>query len=263
MRGAPLHHRVRRAAAPRLGALAALGTTASVSAWAALVLAPGPAVGAAPPAPSDAAALYHAAIATTRGWSVHYASQAKVSKAATLVETGDAGPASGTQQVELSQGSAADHASIIVIGGITYLKGDAAALRDLAGLSPGQATAAAGQWVDFATNNAALSSVSDGVRSTDVANELALTGPYARGRDRTLNGQRVDSVEGTQTLRGRHAHVVLYVRADGSHVPVEEDSVSSAGKPNGTLQVVYSKWGEIVRPLAPQATASIGPVSST
>jgi len=26
--------------------------------------------------------------------------------------------------------------------------------------------------------------------------------------------------------------------------------------------VTYSKWGELVRPLAPQATVSIGPVSA-
>ncbi len=262
MGGASEHHRARRAAAGRLVALAVLGSLASVSAAAALAFALGPAVGAAPASPPDATTLYHEAIATTKGWSVHYTSRAKVSQA-TLVETGDAGPASGSQQVALGQGSGADHASIIVIGGITYLKGNAAALRDLAGLSSGQAATAAGQWVDFATDNTALASISDGVRSTDVANELALTGPYALGRTRTLDGHRVDTVEGTQTTRGRHVHVVLYVRAAGSHVPVEEDSVSPTGKQNGTFRVVYSMWGEVVRPFAPQATASIGPVAST
>jgi hypothetical protein len=260
MGGAPEHHRARQAAAGPLVALVALGTSASAALGLGLGLCP-PA-GAAPASATDATSLYHEAIATTRDWSVHYASQAKVSNGS-LVETGDAGPASGTQQVALGQGSQVDHASIIVIGGITYLKGNAAALRDLAGLSPGQATVAAGQWVDFATDNTALASVSDGVRSTDVAHELALSGPYALGKPRTLDGHRVESVKGTQTLRGRHVHVVLYVRASGSHVPVEEDAATATGKPNGSFRVVYSMWGETVRPLAPQATASIGPVAST
>ena len=56
---------------------------------------------------------------------------------------------------------------------------------------------------------------------------------------------------------------MLYVRASGTHVPVEEDAVNAAGKPDGVLHVVYSKWGEVVRPQAPQAAGSIGPVSST
>jgi len=57
-------------------------------------------------------------------------------------------------------------------------------------------------------------------------------------------------------------HVVLYVRAQGSHVPVEEDSLNAKGQPTATEHVTYSKWGELVRPLAPKATVSIGPVSA-
>jgi hypothetical protein len=219
---------------------------------------------AAPKAPTDPATLYREAVAATHGWSVHYESLATGSKQ-TIRVSGDAGPASGTQTVAVgkSKGAFTDDASIIVIGGITYLKGNAAALGDLAGLSPGQAAAVAGQWVEFATDNATLASVSAGVRSTDVAKELALTGPYTLGRARTLNGIAVDAVDGSQKISGKHLHVVLYVRAAGTHVPVEEDAVNAAGKPDGVLHVVYSKWGEVVRPLAPQAAGSIGPVSST
>jgi hypothetical protein len=162
-----------------------------------------------------------------------------------------------------SEAALTDNATIIVIGGITYLKGNAAALGDLAGMSTTQAAAAAGQWVEFATDNATLSSLSAGVRSTDVARELALTGPLRLARARTLNGVRVVGVEGSQKIGGKHVHVVLYVRAAGTHVPVEEDALSTAGKPSGVLHVVYSNWGEVVRPRAPQAAGSIGPVSST
>jgi hypothetical protein len=55
---------------------------------------------------------------------------------------------------------------------------------------------------------------------------------------------------------------VLYVRAHGSHVPVEEDAVDAKGKSNGTLHVAYSNWGETVRPQAPQGAVPIGPVSA-
>jgi hypothetical protein len=238
--------------------------TAALAALATLpLLQPAPA-SASPKAPPDATTLYHEALATTHGWSVHYESSATASKA-TIVESGDAGPASGTQTVALgkSKESLTDHADIIVIGGITYLKGNATALGDLAGMSPSQAAAAAGKWVEFATDNAILASVSAGVRSTDVAKELALAAPYTLGGTRRLNGIEVDAVEGSQKISGKHLRVVLYVRANGTHVPVEEDAVNTAGKPDGVLHVVYSKWGEVVRPQAPQAAGSIGPVSST
>jgi hypothetical protein len=247
-----VHDAGRRTAAAT--ALAAAATTA------ALALTAAPASATAP----DATTVYREAIAATHGWSVHYDSLATVS-GSTILVSGDAGPASGTQTVAVgkSKASLTDNATIIVIGGITYLKGNAAALGDLAGMAPNQATAAAGQWIDFATDNATLSSVSAGVRSTDVAKELALSGPLRLGAGRTLDGLHVDAVEGTQTIGGKHLHVVLYVRASGNHVPVEEDSVEASGKTSGVLHVVYSKWGELVRPVAPQAAGSLGPVSST
>ena len=252
-----MHDAARRNAATATLAAAALALAVSALA-AALTVPPAAAV------PTDATTLYHEAIAATRGWSVHYQSLATVSKTS-ILEAGDAGPASGTQTVAVgnTRASFTDNATIIVIGGITYLKGNAAALSDLAGMSPSQAAAASGQWIDFATDNATLGSVSAGVRSNDVAKELGLTGPYTLGHAKTLSGLRVDAIEGTQKIGGRRYHVVLYVRAAGTHVPVEEDALNPSGNRNGVLHVVYSKWGEMVRPSAPQAAGSIGPVSST
>jgi hypothetical protein len=250
-----VHDAGRRTAAATAAAAAVVAATTT-----ALALTAAPASATAP----DATTVYREAIAATHGWSVHYDSLATVS-GSTILESGDAGPASGTQTVAVgkSKASLTDDATIIVIGGITYLKGNAAALGDLAGMAPNQAAAAAGQWIDFSTDNATLSSVSAGVRSTDVAKELALTGPLKLDAGRTLDGLHVDTVEGNQTIGGKHLHVVLYVRASGKHVPVEEDSVEASGKHSGVLHVVYSKWGEVVRPVAPQAAGSIGPVSST
>lgn len=207
-------------------------------------------------APS-ASTLYREAIATTRSWSVHYASVSTQSKS-TLAENGDAGPASGSQTVLMGMGSI----SILVIGGISYVKGNAGGLQSLAGLSAAQAAGTAGQWIEFATGNAAFAPVVAGVRSHDVAQELALKGPLSFGHPRTLDGSAVDAIEGSQTMEHKTVHVVLYVRATGTHVPVEEDSVNAKGLPTGAEHVTYSNWGEIVRPEAPQATISIGSISA-
>ena len=101
-----------------------------------------------------------------------------------------------------------------------------------------------------------------GVRSQDLAKELALKTPLALGPRRTLDGYAVDAIDGTQAFGKKSQHVVLYVRAQGSHVPVEEDSVNAKGARTAAEHIVYSKWGEQVRPLAPKATISIGPVSA-
>jgi hypothetical protein len=52
------------------------------------------------------------------------------------------------------------------------------------------------------------------------------------------------------------------VRASGRHVLVEEDTVDARGRPNGSEHIVFSKWGESVRPEAPDASLTLGSVSS-
>lgn len=210
----------------------------------------------------DASTLYREALATTRSWSVHYVSSSTVSQVA-LLETGDSGPASGTQTVASGKGNLNDTITIDVIGGLTYVKGNAGGFQALVGLSAATAQAAAGHWIEFSTTNSAFSQVVAGVRSHDVANELHLKGRLTLGHASTVDGVAVDAIDGMQTY-GSHTtvHVVLYVRAHGSHVPVEEDAVDAKGTATGALHVAYSHWGEIVRPQAPSGALPIGSVGA-
>ncbi len=239
-----------------LAAAAAGLAAAFAAAFAAALLLASPA--SATPSQLDAHDLYRDALATTRAWYVHYASSSTQSKT-TLEESGDAGPASGTQLIHIGTGTAlTDTATIDVIGGTSFLKGNAGALEALAGFSSAQATDAANQWIEFSTDNSAFSSIVAGVRSADLATELALKGPLKLGRPHTIDGAAVDAIEGTQILSHKSIPVVLYVRANGRHVPVEEDSLNAHGKRTAAEHIVYSSWGETVRPEAPQASISIG-----
>jgi hypothetical protein len=238
----------------------AAGVVAALAAGVTIVLGPLALTASAAPAAST---LYHAAMATTKTWTVHYASESGIAKAPFL-ESGDAGPASGTQAIHIGKGKTLDTASLIVIGDLTFVKGNALAMEDLTGLSSSQATQAAGQWILFSSNNPAFSQVVVGVRSHDVAQEVALKGPYTLGPTRTLHGVRVESVRGTQKLQGeKKMAAVLYVRASGRHLLVEEDTVGVHGKPNGDEHIVFSKWGEPVRPKAPNASITLGKISAT
>lgn len=214
-------------------------------------------------ATTSAATMYREALATTKSWSVHYASDGTISNVP-ILESGDAGPASGIQVVLVGTGTQSDSATLVVIGDITYLKGNARALVDLAGLSTDQASADQGQWVLFSTDNPAFAQVVAGVRSHDVAEEIALKGPYTFGAPRKLDGFEVDAIRGTQALQGtKKVDVVLYVRASGRHIVVEEDTVGAKGKPNGAEHFIFSKWGEKVKPTAPDATITLGAVNAT
>jgi hypothetical protein len=223
-----------------------------------LLLPPARPAGAAP----TAAALYQEAMATTEGWRVHYSSTSNASHVP-FAESGDAGPASGTQAILVGKGATLDRATLIVIGDLTFLKGNQLAMEDLTGLSPAEAAAAMDHWVAFSSTNPAFSQVVVGVRSQDVAQEVALTGPYTLGPSRLLHGHTVDTLRGTLKIPGsKRMDAVLYVRASGRHVLVEEDTVDAHGRPNGAEHIVFSKWGESVRPQAPDASLTLGSVRS-
>ena len=113
-----------------LTAVVAIGA-AAVALLAALAAAPA----SASPSHLSVNTLYRTSLATTKSWNVHYVSSSTQSKM-TLEESGNAGPASGTQFIHLGKANAlTDSATIDVIGGTSYLKGNAAALEALAGFS--------------------------------------------------------------------------------------------------------------------------------
>jgi hypothetical protein len=245
-----------RAAAAAFTLATCVAAVASAASAATLLAAPTPA--SATSSHLDADTLYRDAVSTTKSWYVHYTSSSTGSKT-TLAETGDAGPASGTQLIRLGSGKDLnDSATIDVIGDTSFLKGNAGGLEALAGFSATQATDAAGQWIEFSTDNSGFSAIVAGVRSKDLSNELALKGALKLGHSRTIDGHAVDAIEGTQTLGHKSVRVVLYVKADGRHVPVEEDSLNAHGQRTKAEHIVYSSWGEAVRPKAPQASISIG-----
>jgi hypothetical protein len=238
-----------------VGACAVLAVTAGAT----LVGAQAPAAGSAP----TATALYREAMATTKAWTVHYLSESDVSKVP-FEESGNAGPASGTQAIHIGHGATLDTASLVVIGDLTFVKGNKLAMEDLTGLSSTQADEVKGQWILFSSNNPAFSQVVVGVRSHDVAQEVALQGPYTLGPSRRLDGDQVISVRGTQKLQGvKRMRAILYMQASGHHQLVEEDTVGSNGKDNGAEHIVFSTWGESVRPKAPDASITLGNVSAT
>ena len=235
---------------------------AAVAVLAALVALPAGPASAGPSQPS-AATLYRDAMASTKGWYVHYQSSSTQSKT-TLEESGDAGPASGTQLIHMGTGSSLTNtATIDVIGGTTFLKGNASGLEALAGLSATEAAEAAGQWIQFCDRQQCLLGRRRRRAFQGPGHRTGVEGPPEVGaHEGAVDGIKVDAIKGTQTLQHKSVPVVLYVRAKGTHVPVEEDSLNAHGQRTKAEHITYSSWGETVRPKAPQATISIGHTNS-
>ena len=182
-----------------------------------------------------------------------------------FTESGDAGPASGTQQVLIQTGATSDEASLIVIGQITYAKANAAGLKDLMGLSPTQAATDADQWILFSTANAAFSQIVAGIRSRDVAEEIALKGPFTLGGvapastvTRSMPSGapsrcRVPSRSGPSCTYGHRVARFPSKRTPWGHRDSRTEKITSSS-PNGA-----SRYD----PKAPDATITLGPVSAT
>ena len=152
----------------------------------------------------SASALYKDALATTRrdGRSTTTRPRRRRTSPSSAGTPGRPGPARPSRWARAA-------INILVIGGLSYVKGNAEGLQSLAGLSAAQANEAAGQWIEFSTDNAAFASVVEGVRSSDVAKELAVEGPISLWVDAHPRGELVDALEGTQAFDKKTIHVVL------------------------------------------------------
>ena len=85
----------------------------------------------------------------------------------------------------------------------------------------------------------------------------ALARPRRQARRRGGRRHRRDPGDRQEVRTRRALHP-----GPGTHVPVEEDSVNAKGQHTDDEHIVYSRWGEQVRPEAPKATISVGSINA-
>jgi hypothetical protein len=211
---------------------------------------------ASPAAPAQtgqsAAAILAAALAALRsGGSVHLRAVVTISSH-TEVLSQDSGTDAG-RQVFTIDGKA--HATVLVVGGVGYIEGDADALTQFFGFSPALARELASRWISFHRGESAggtdYQQVTAGVTLADVADELQLTGPLTLAKPTgAAAGQAVVGVHGDAPDNGDNppgSTMTLYVASKGRPLPVTFQIKSGAGQ--GTY--TFSRWGEPFRPAAP------------
>jgi hypothetical protein len=211
-------------------------------------------------AAASAKSEYQAALKTAASQSVHFVSKA-TEQGISLEVVGDTGKTSGSQVIEVISGSSTEKLAVVLIGSTGYVRGNDAALQKVLGLTVALSATYTDKWLSFPTSNTSLDELVSGLRNSDVASELQMTGPYTLGQTKKVAGQNAETIKGTAaTSSGTKVPIVLYVEASGTPRPVEEitNPTSKSATIKGT--VTFSKWGEKTHPKAPTSSIPLVPL---
>lgn len=165
----------------------------------------------------------------------------------------DAGRTRGIQRITFSRGGRTGHVVIIVVPGVTFLRGDAFALNSYIGFREAPSAKYAGRWIRILPGDRYYRGVSAAVT---LRSELDLSSLVnANGiRHTTIKGERVVGVVGGDSF-GILTNATFYFRARGLPLPVMKVSKSTSG---AVFTTVFDHWNERVRFTLPRSAVDIG-----
>lgn len=137
-----------------------------------------------------------------------------------------------------------EHATVLVVGGVGYIKGNAAALTGFFGFPAALATRLIGRWISFHPGDSAggtnYQAVTAGVTLASVADQLWLTGPLTLTAPTIAAGQPVVGVHGHAPAGNENppgSTGTLYVASRGHHLPVTFQVKAAVGKTRYTFSL--------------------------
>jgi hypothetical protein len=191
--------------------------------------------------------LAEARVAAKAAGSLHYASTAK-SGSAHVVYGVDSSANSGRQVIKISGGG---RATVLVVGGVGYIRANAAALARFFGFPDTIASRLAHRWISIRRGDPGYRQVVAGVTAGSVLDEATPVGRLTVTGPRTLSGRSVIGVRGeARAGAGMPAGTVvtIYIAASGRPLPVScQEDLGSA-----RVTVLFSRWGETVHVAAPR-----------
>ncbi len=214
-------------------------------------------------AATNVSTLYQAAIKAAGAQSVHYVSRA-VESGVVLEVVGDTGVNKGSQVLVIESSSTIESLEVILIGGTGYVRGNTTALQKILGLSAAQAKTNLDTWLSFPAAQKGLAAIVGGLRNSDVAQELGMTGPYTLAGKKKINGVNTIGINGTAaSSTGGSVPIVLYVETGKVPRPIEE--VTNPKKKATAIQEVvqFSHWGEKNHTKAPSRSVPLASLAGT
>ena len=191
--------------------------------------------------------LAEARAAANAAGSLHYASTAR-SGSASVIYGVDSSANAGRQVIKISGGG---RATVLVVGGVGYIRANAAALAGFFGFPGAIASRLAHRWISVRRGDPDYRQVIAGVTIGSVLDEATPVGRLTVTGPRTLSGRSVIGVRGEARASvgmPAGAMVTIYIAASGRPLPVscQEDIASTR------VTVLFSRWGETVHVAVPR-----------
>jgi hypothetical protein len=189
--------------------------------------------------------------------SVH-ADVREVRQSRVAVYSDDAARGAGRQEITISGG---EHAMVLVVGKVTYIKGNEAALTGYFGFPSAAAGRLVNRWISFRPGNTGYQELTSGVILAGLAGQLELPGPLTIKAPGMVAGRPAVGVHGTVPASvGAPAgsKATLYVAASGRALPVGYRLDRT-----GSLQfaATFSRWGERLHLTAPSQAIPVTSIS--
>lgn len=185
--------------------------------------------------------LSRADAAAKAAGSVHFSSTTRQGPTS-IAFSDDSEPGGGRQYITMSGGG---QMTVILVSGIGYVDGNAAALSDFLGLTDAMSAQLAGHWISFSAGSPGYQQVVDGVTTTSVLGEINPAGPLTKTARQMVDGQPVVGVRGpapASSQMPKGSKITLYVAATGRPLPVS--CLEGAGR--NLTNISLSHWGEQV-----------------
>lgn len=182
---------------------------------------------------------------------MHYVSSQASSGIAVTI-TGDAATDRGIQQITYRKLGRVGHATVLVVAGTAYMRGDEFTLANYMRIPPSAAATWAGRWLSLAQSAPDFSAVAAAVRLGSTLDELKMPQPFRDIGTSTQQGRRVVGIESHFRRAGHAVSETLYIDLARS-LPVEQFARSGGI----TFQAAFSRWNEAVSVSPPPSAIPI------
>jgi hypothetical protein len=188
--------------------------------------------------------------------SVHYVSSSSAPGRAIRI-VADVGRGRGIQRVALTKRGQTGAATVLVVAGSAYIRGDAFTLHDYFPFTRAQAGRYAGTWISIPQTRGAYAAAAADATFASFVRDLLPSKRLTLVRA-TIAGKKSVGVRGHVRQGGVDLVETVYAPASGSPLPFQEKAVVS-GHP-GTSLTRMSRWNEPVRLTAPAHSVPISTV---
>ena len=188
--------------------------------------------------------------------SVHYVSTSSA-KGHFIRIVSDVGSGRGIQRITVKSGGHSGPATVLIVGGSAYIRGNAFTLHNYFPFTAAQAQHYAGQWISIPSTSGAYAVVAADATFASLVGDLLPSQHLAVVRA-TIAGRKSLGLRGSLKQAGLQLTETVYAPATGTPLPFEEKAAAAGVR--GTSLTSMSRWNESVNVTVPANAVPISTV---